>query len=79
MANAVKRVFVQFTKVWSIHCGFYKWKIKDYNLKMFISQLEIDNEVFIGICQSLYEENQQHSRSAVRFTTQLAISCLIAY
>ncbi len=34
--DAEKIVFAQFTKVGSIHRGFYKWKKKDDNQKKFI-------------------------------------------
>ncbi len=44
MANAGKTVFAQFTKVRSIHSGFYK--MKDGNQKKFIPQLAIDTEIF---------------------------------
>jgi hypothetical protein len=44
MANAGKTVFGQFTKVQSIHRGFYKWKMKDDKQQMFIPPLAIDTK-----------------------------------
>ncbi len=46
MATADKTAFAQFTKVKSIHRGFYKWKMKDDNKKKFIPQLAIDTKFF---------------------------------
>ncbi len=34
MANAGETVFAQFTKMQSIHRGFYKWKTEDDNKKI---------------------------------------------
>jgi hypothetical protein len=48
MATARKAVFGQFTKVQSIHPGFYKLEMKDKNQKKFIPKLAIDSEFFIA-------------------------------
>ncbi len=58
MSVAGKAVFAQFTKVQSIHRGFYKWKTINDNQKMFIPQLAIGNwfkNFSSRICQSLYD------------------------
>jgi hypothetical protein len=46
MANASETLFVQFTKVRNIHCGFNKWNAMDDDQKKFISQLAIDTQYF---------------------------------
>jgi hypothetical protein len=56
MANAGKTVFVQFTKVRSIHQGFYKWKMKDDNQKKFLPKIAIDTDLldsaFANCCKN---------------------------
>ncbi len=55
MANAGKTLFAQFTKVRSIHCGFYKWKRMDADEKVY-SKIGNWYRIFLShICQSLYD------------------------
>ncbi len=79
MAKACKTVFAQFTKVRSIHRGFYKWKMKDDNKKGYSS---IGNwyEIFSsGICKSLYDVKPNvQSEPYAPYHGQLAIKCLVA-
>ncbi len=55
MACAGKTVLAQFTTAPSIHRGFYKWKTKDDNQKMFILQWQLRLNFSSRICQSLYD------------------------
>ncbi len=48
MATARKAVFAQFTKMQSIHPGFYKFEMKDKNNKKFLLKLAIDSDFFIA-------------------------------
>jgi hypothetical protein len=65
MAIAGKIVFAQFTKVWSFHHGFYKWKMKDDNKKGY-SEFGNWYQIFLSrICQSLYNVKPKAQLEAV--------------
>ncbi len=55
MANAGKTVFMQFTKVQSIHHGFLQVKMKDDSEKKLIPQLPIDSKIFTTHFQILVQ------------------------
>ncbi len=52
MANAGETVFAHFTKVLSIHRGFYKWKMEDDN----------KNSEYMVSCHRIITKNYKNPR-----------------